>query len=322
MLDAGARIVALGGDHSVSLPLLRAAAAKHGRLSLLQIDAHTDTWDSYFGAKVTHGTIFRRAAEEEIIDARTSVQIGLRGSVYASTDYAENAELGFTTLMARDLDRVGIDGAVALALENLRSPVYITVDIDCLDPAFAPGTGTPEAGGLTSRELLGILRGLAREIDVGCADVVEVSPPYDPSGVTAVAGANAAYELIGLVVLSLVADARPSTAAQPSRNDFATLARARYSRLVIVPSLTPASSAASRYERPAMSIAASASRNSAGSSATAARTSLAWIAASGALAPLRGSAIDSVSSSTRAAIGRREASRRWPMNVLRSAPSR
>ena len=203
LLDAGARVIALGGDHSVSLPLLRAAAAEHGRLSLLQIDAHTDTWDSYFGAKVTHGTIFRRAAEEEIIDARTSVQIGLRGSLYASTDYAENAELGFTTLMARDLDRVGIDGAVALALENLRSPVYITVDIDCLDPAFAPGTGTPEAGGLTSRELLGILRGLARKIDVGCADVVEVSPPYDPSGVTAVAGANAAYELIGLVVLSL-----------------------------------------------------------------------------------------------------------------------
>lgn len=199
----GARVLGLGGDHSVSLPLLRAAAATHGRLSLLQLDAHTDTWDSYFGSKLTHGTIFRRAAEEQLIDAGTSVQIGLRGSMYSSDDYAENAELGFTTLLARDLDRVGIDGAVQLALDVLRSPVYITVDIDCLDPAFAPGTGTPEAGGLTSRELLSILRGLAARVDVAAADVVEVSPPYDPTGATAVAGANAAYELLGLIVLSL-----------------------------------------------------------------------------------------------------------------------
>jgi len=202
LLQRGARVLGLGGDHSVSLPLLRAAAAHHGQLSLLQIDAHTDTWDSYFGSKVTHGTIFRRAAEDGLINAHTSVQIGLRGSLYSSTDYAENAELGFTALLARELDRVGIDGAVALALEHLRSPVYITVDIDCLDPAFAPGTGTPEVGGLTSRELLAILRGLARQIDVVCADVVEVSPPYDPAGVTALAGANAAYELLGLLVLS------------------------------------------------------------------------------------------------------------------------
>lgn len=199
----GARVLGLGGDHSVSLPLLRAAAATHGRLSLLQLDAHTDTWDSYFGSKVTHGTIFRRAVEEELIDAGSSVQIGLRGSLYSSADYADNAELGFRTLLARDLDRAGVDGAVQLALECLRSPVYITVDIDCLDPAFAPGTGTPEAGGLTSRELLGILRGLAGQINVAAADVVEVSPPYDPTGSTAVAASNAAYELLGLIVLSL-----------------------------------------------------------------------------------------------------------------------
>ncbi len=201
--QGGTRVLGLGGDHSVSLPLLRATAATHGRLSLLQLDAHTDTWDSYFGSKLTHGTIFRRAAEEQLIDAGSSVQIGLRGSLYSSDDYAENAELGFRTLLARDLDRVGVDGAIQLALECLRSPVYITVDIDCLDPAFAPGTGTPEAGGLTSRELLSILRGLAAQVDVAAADVVEVSPPYDPSGATAVAGANAAYELLGLIVLSL-----------------------------------------------------------------------------------------------------------------------
>lgn len=200
---AGARVLGLGGDHSVSLPLLRAAAATHGRLSLLQLDAHTDTWDSYFGSKLTHGTMFRRAVEEEIIDAHSSVQIGLRGSLYSPGDYAANAELGFTTLLARDFDRAGVDGAVELALSRLRSPVYITVDVDCLDPAFAPGTGTPEAGGLTSRELLAILRGLASHVNVAAADVVELSPPYDPTGATAVAAANAAYELIGLIVLSL-----------------------------------------------------------------------------------------------------------------------
>ena len=198
-----ARVLGLGGDHSVALPLLRAAAAARGRLSLLQLDAHTDTWDSYFGAKVTHGTIFRRAAEEGAIDPHHSVQIGLRGSLYTSTDLVENAELGFSTLLARDFDAAGVAGAIELALARLRSPVYVTVDIDVLDPAFAPGTGTPEAGGLTSRELLAVLRGLAGSgLDFAGADVVEVSPPYDPAGVTALAAANAAYELVGLLVLS------------------------------------------------------------------------------------------------------------------------
>ena len=118
-------------------------------------------------------------------------------------DYADNAALGFSTLFARDFDAVGVAGAIELALSKLRSPIYLTVDIDCLDPAFAPGTGTPEAGGLTSRELLAVLRGLAGAVDVTAADVVEVSPPYDPSGATAVAGANVAYELLGLLVISL-----------------------------------------------------------------------------------------------------------------------
>jgi agmatinase len=201
--ESGARVLGLGGDHSVSLPFLRAAAATHGQLSLLQLDAHTDTWDSYFGSKLTHGTMFRRAVEEGVVNGHTSVQIGLRGSLYTPGDYEDNASLGFTTLLARDFDAVGIAGAVALAASELRSPVYITVDIDCLDPAFAPGTGTPEAGGLTSRELLAILRGLGGRVNVAAADVVEVSPPYDPAGATAVAGANAAYELLGLLVLSL-----------------------------------------------------------------------------------------------------------------------
>ncbi len=205
--QAGARVLGLGGDHSVSLPLLRAAAATHGKLSLLQLDAHTDTWDSYFGSKLTHGTMFRRAVEEELIDGHSSVQIGLRGSLYTPNDSAENEQLGFTTLLARDFDRAGVSGAIELALGRLKPPVYITVDIDCLDPAFAPGTGTPEAGGLTSRELLGILNGLASKVNIAAADVVEVSPPYDLTGATAVAAANVAYTLIGLLVLSQRASA-------------------------------------------------------------------------------------------------------------------
>jgi len=203
IVGAGGRVVGLGGDHSVALPLVRAAAERHGPVSLLQLDAHTDTWDSYFGAKVTHGTIFRRAVEEGAIDGTRSAQIGLRGSLYSSADMEENAELGFHTLLAREFDGHGAAGAVAFAAERLRSPVYVTVDIDVLDPAFAPGTGTPEAGGLSSREVLAILRGLARTgLDVVGADVVEVSPPYDPAGATAIAASNIAYDLVGLAALS------------------------------------------------------------------------------------------------------------------------
>jgi agmatinase len=196
---AGASVLGLGGDHSVALPLLRAAAAAHGPLSLLQLDAHTDTWDSYFGARYTHGTVFRRAVEEGTVDAGASLQIGLRGSLYGPSDLEENRALGFATLLAREFDDAGVAGALELAAERLRSPVYVSVDIDVLDPAFAPGTGTPEAGGLTSRELLALLAGLAGlGLEIAGCDVVEVSPPYDAGGITAVAGANAAYELLGL----------------------------------------------------------------------------------------------------------------------------
>jgi agmatinase len=199
--DSGARVLGLGGDHSVALPLMRAAAARHGRLSLLQLDAHADTWDEYFGHKVSHGTVMRRAVDEELIDPAASVQIGLRGPLYAATDLEDNAALGFHTLLARELEAAGVSGAVELARVHLRPPVYVSVDIDVLDPAYAPGTGTPEPGGLTSRELLAILRGLAG-LDVVAADVVEVSPPYDPAGVTAMAAAAAAYDLLSLLVLS------------------------------------------------------------------------------------------------------------------------
>jgi agmatinase len=199
--ERGARVIGLGGDHSVALPLLRAAAATHGTLSLLQLDSHTDTWDSYFGGhKLTNGTIFRRAVEENLIDPQRSVQIGLRGGLYSSDDYRDNSALGFKTLLARELDEAGIEGALALAHRHCLLPTYVTLDIDVLDPAFAPGTGTPEVGGLTTRELLTFLRGLT-ELPAGIAagDVVEVSPPYDFAAITALAGANLVWELLCLI---------------------------------------------------------------------------------------------------------------------------
>jgi agmatinase len=196
--EAGWSVVGIGGDHSVSLPLASAAAKQHGPLGLIQLDAHTDTWDSYFGSKLTHGTMFRRAIEQGVIDPHRSVQIGLRGSLYSADDEDDNHGLGFRTLPARDFD---VERAIALVESVATGPVYLTVDIDVLDPAFAPGTGTPEIGGLTTRELLAVLRGIGERVgpNVVAADVVEVSPPYDPSGVTSLAGANVAYHLVSML---------------------------------------------------------------------------------------------------------------------------
>jgi agmatinase len=203
--ESGARVLGLGGDHSVALAFMRACKNACGRkLSVLQLDAHPDTWDSYFGLSVTHGTIFRRACEQGLIEASQSVQIGLRGSLYSATDYEESRGLGFHTVLARELDEVGISGVLAAASSYLRSPVYISFDIDVLDPAFAPGTGTPEPGGLTTREALAIIRGLARlGVDVVGCDLVEVSPPYDQADTTSLAAANVCYDLLSLMVLSL-----------------------------------------------------------------------------------------------------------------------
>jgi guanidinobutyrase / D-arginase len=202
LVSAGARVLGIGGDHSVALPLMRAAAERHGPLSLIQFDAHCDTWDEYFGHKVTHGTIMRRAVEEGIVDGARSTQIGIRGPLYASSDLEDARELGFTVVTAAQLAALDLAEVIEAARARLGDAVYISVDIDCLDPAFAPGTGTPEPGGLLTRELQGMLRGLAdaaRTI-VG-ADVVEVSPPYDHANVTAAAGAAAAYELLALMAL-------------------------------------------------------------------------------------------------------------------------
>ena len=199
----GGRVLGLGGD-LVDLHSCGPQSRAHGPLSLLQLDAHTDTWDSYFGEKVTHGTIFRRAAEEGAIDASRSVQIGLRGSLYGADGLAENRALGFTTLLARDFDARALRERPGPSARRSALPVYVTVEYRTFStPPCSLGHGTPEAGGLTSRELLAIVRGLAG-LDVVAADVVEVAPPYDPAGATAIAASNVAYELIGLMALAAI----------------------------------------------------------------------------------------------------------------------
>jgi agmatinase len=195
LADAGRPVVCLGGDHTVALPVLRALHALHGPLALVHFDAHLDTWDTYFGAPYTHGTPFRRASEEGLIVKGGSAHVGIRGPLYDRRDLLDDADLGYTVLAARDLDRVGVTGVLDRVLERVGDrPVYVSIDIDVLDPAFAPGTGTPEAGGLTSRELLAILRGMAG-VRLAGADIVEVAPAYDHAEITAVAAAHAAYEL-------------------------------------------------------------------------------------------------------------------------------
>jgi agmatinase len=196
LLDRAGRLVVLGGDHTVALPLLRAVAARHGPVAVVHFDAHLDTWDTYFGAAYTHGTPFRRAVEEGLIDREAAVHVGVRGPLYGPSDLTDDAALGFRCVPATEFDALGAAGVAELVRARVSDrPVYVSVDIDVLDPAFAPGTGTPEAGGLTSRELLAVLRGLAGTRVVG-ADVVEVSPAYDHAQITAVAASHVAYELL------------------------------------------------------------------------------------------------------------------------------
>jgi agmatinase len=199
LITAGARLVTLGGDHTIALPLLRATARRHGPVTLLHFDAHLDTWDTYFGAPYTHGTPFRRAAEEGLLDTAAMTHVGIRGPLYTTSDLADDAGLGFGIVTSYQVAEMGVAGIVDGLRERIGDrPLYVSIDIDVLDPAHAPGTGTPEAGGLTSRELLGILRGLAGLTLVG-GDVVEVAPPYDHAQITAVAAAHVAYELVALM---------------------------------------------------------------------------------------------------------------------------
>ncbi len=193
------RLVSIGGDHTVALPLLRAMHAAHGPVALVHFDAHLDTWDTYFGAPVTHGTPFRRASEEGLFALDHAAHVGIRGPLYGLDDLAEDQRLGFATVSTMDIARRGVEEAVDRVRERLGDrPVYVSVDIDVLDPAHAPGTGTPEPGGLTTRELQMILRGLDGLRLVG-GDVVEVSPAYDHAELTTIAAANVVYEMLALM---------------------------------------------------------------------------------------------------------------------------
>ena len=203
LVDADVFPLALGGDHSVTLAELRVLARRHGPLALLQLDAHGDTWDEYFGQRYFHGTTFLRAAEEKVIDPHASVQAGLRGSLFENGDLESARELGFAVIPCDQLRTLGPGGYASLVRERIGSrPVFLSFDVDVLDPAFAPGTGTPEVGGLSTAEALALLRAL-RGINLVGADVVEVSPPYDgPGQQTALAAANVAYELLSLRALA------------------------------------------------------------------------------------------------------------------------
>jgi agmatinase len=199
LLDTGARLVTIGGDHTIALPLLRAVARRHGPVALLHFDAHLDTWDTYFGAAYTHGTPFRRAVEDGALDTSALCHVGIRGPLYGRGDLTDDARMGFGIVTAADVLRRGVDEVAQGLRERIGDrPLYVSVDIDVLDPAHAPGTGTPEAGGLTSRELLEILRGLAGARLVS-ADVVEVAPAYDHADITSVAASHVAYDLVTLM---------------------------------------------------------------------------------------------------------------------------
>lgn len=207
--EEGVFVLVLGGDHSITLAELRVLAALHGPLALVHLDAHRDTWDEYFSQPYFHGTTFRRALEEELIDAAASVQAGLRGPLYAAGDVEEARELGFAVLTADELQALGPAEYGRLVRERAGNrAAFVSFDVDFCDPAYAPGTGTPEIGGFSSAEAQAYLRALVGVRLVG-ADVVEVSPPYDGTGQpTALLAANVGWELLALVALQARDDGR------------------------------------------------------------------------------------------------------------------
>jgi agmatinase len=199
ILAAGAIPLVVGGDHSISLPILRALAHAHGPLALVQFDSHVDTWEQDFGSPYFHGSPFWHAVKEKLVDPARFIQVGIRGPMYGENDFAFHRESGITV---RDIAQVQDDG-IAATLEHIRrvasGPAYVTFDIDVVDPAFAPGTGTPEVGGLTSDEALRLVRGLAGIDLVGC-DLVEVSPLFDgPGQITALLAANLLFEMLSAI---------------------------------------------------------------------------------------------------------------------------
>jgi agmatinase len=201
VLAAGAIPLCVGGDHSISLPILRAVARRHGPVGVIHFDAHPDTWDEYFGSKFFHGTPFRRAVEEGAVDPRRMIQVGIRGPLYGPEDFAFQDQHGMEVIRIEAVKEQGVPWAVERLARLRGGPVYISFDIDAVDPAYAPATGTPEVGGLTSYEALALLRGLAGMNLVG-ADVVEVAPPYDgPGQITSLLAANLMFEIVTLFAL-------------------------------------------------------------------------------------------------------------------------
>jgi len=203
IVRAGVRTLCLGGDHLVVLGELRAHAAVHGPVGLVLLDAHADVWDLYCGERYYHGSPFRRALEEGLVDPARSLLAGMRGPVYEASDLDVPGDLGFRVIRGEELVTLRPEEYAAQVRERVgEGPLFLSFDVDVLDPAFAPGTGTPEAGGLTTREALGYVRAL-RGLRFSGFDVVEVSPPYDgPGQPTAIAAANVAYELLTLDVLA------------------------------------------------------------------------------------------------------------------------
>ena len=202
LLDQAGAIVSLGGDHTIALPLLRAINAHFGPVALVHFDAHLDTWDTYFGAPFTHGTPFRRAAEEKLFRDDASMHVGIRGPVYSRQDLVDDAEFGFRIVHCNEFETIGAKGVAERIRQRVgEHPVYLSIDIDVLDPAYAPGTGTPEIAGMSSRELVTVLRELAG-LKVVSADIVEVAPAYDHAEITALAGATVAYEIVNLLLLA------------------------------------------------------------------------------------------------------------------------
>jgi agmatinase len=202
LVDAGVFPLGLGGDHSITLAELRVLARRHGPLCLVQLDAHADTWEQYFGQRYFHGTTFKRAVEEGLLDPRASVQAGMRGSIYGADDIRASEELGFTVIPSEELRGLGPEAYARLVLANVGDrAVFLSFDVDFLDPAFAPGTGTPEIAGFSTAEAVAFLRAL-RGIKLAGCDVVEVAPQYDgPGQQTALAAANVAWELLALRAL-------------------------------------------------------------------------------------------------------------------------
>jgi agmatinase len=195
-------VVSIGGDHTIALPLLRAVNHHVGPVALVHFDAHLDTWDTYFGAPHTHGTVFRRASEEGLFLDHASMHVGIRGPLYSRDDLERDADLGFKVVHCDELESHGVDAVVERIRERVGDhPLYLSIDIDVLDPAHAPGTGTPEIAGMTTRELVNVLRGLAG-LTIVSADVVEVAPAYDHAELTSLAAATLVYELANLFARS------------------------------------------------------------------------------------------------------------------------